>query len=494
MSGSAGGRRRATAAGVFSGSVLVVVAIYALVNWLGYRHWSRGDWTKAKLYSLSSTTKKVVGGLKTPVHVTAFMTHRNRLYSETREILDRYRALSTQIKVEEIDPERNPALAESVARQMDVRKAGTIVFQSGSQKKFVTEDQMADFDFSGVPGQGGSLKAFKGEQAFTSAILAVTSAKSPKVYFSAGHGEKSIDEAGERGLSDVKELLAKDNDTAATWDSLGKSEVPKDADLVVVAGPQTAFLAPERDAIDRYLSSGGHALILVDPVVPHPGAPAVDFGLGGLLAGWGVKLDNDIVVDTGNTLPFIGPETVYANHFGTHPIVEPLASAKMAAVFPLARSLQPATASHAGFTATPLVQTTAEGWGETDLEHLSAVKKDAGDIAAPVTIAMAIARSADATTPSGADPSAKARLVVFGDSDFAVNGELPNVSNANLVLNTVHWLIGSAELIGIAPKTPEQNTLTVSASTLRAIGLLSLLGIPALALAAGVAVWAKRRG
>jgi hypothetical protein len=74
------------------------------------------------------------------------------------------------------------------------------------------------------------------------------------------------------------------------------------------------------------------------------------------------------------------------------------------------------------------------------------------------------------------------------------NAELPNVSNANLVLNTIHWLIGSSELVGIAPKTPEQNTLTVSAGTLRRIGFLTLLGIPALALAAGVAVWAKRRG
>jgi hypothetical protein len=73
------------------------------------------------------------------------------------------------------------------------------------------------------------------------------------------------------------------------------------------------------------------------------------------------------------------------------------------------------------------------------------------------------------------------------------NAELPNVSNANLVLNTIHWLIGSSELVGIAPKTPEQNALTVSAGTLRRIGFLSFLGIPALALAAGVAVWAKRR-
>jgi ABC-type uncharacterized transport system involved in gliding motility auxiliary subunit len=107
---------------------------------------------------------------------------------------------------------------------------------------------------------------------------------------------------------------------------------------------------------------------------------------------------------------------------------------------------------------------------------------------------MAVSRGKEATAPAAADAQAGARLVVVGDSDFAANAELPNVSNANFVLNTAHWLIGSGELVGIAPKTPEQNALTVSAATLRRIGFLSLLGIPALALAAGVAVWAKRRG
>jgi ABC-type uncharacterized transport system involved in gliding motility auxiliary subunit len=122
------------------------------------------------------------------------------------------------------------------------------------------------------------------------------------------------------------------------------------------------------------------------------------------------------------------------------------------------------------------------------------VQKDARDVPGPLSLGLAVSRGKQATAPAAPDASANARLVVFGDSDFMENAELPNVSNANLVLNMIHWLIGSSELVGIAPKTPEQNTLTVSAATLRRIGLLSLFGIPALALAAGVAVWAKRRG
>ena len=491
MSLSSGGKRRAAEAGLFSGGVLVVAAILLAVNWLSYRHWMRGDWTKAKIYSLSDTTRKVAAGLKAPVQVSVFMTHRNKLYSEVKELLGRYQSLSPSIKVEEIDPERNPARAEIVAQQLDVRKTGTIVFQSGAKKKFVTEDQIADYDFSGMPGQGGSLKSFKGESAFTSAIVEVTSTRSPKVYFSSGHGEKSPDDPGDRGYSEVKDLLGKDNDSVAAWESLGKSEVPKDADLVILAGPKTALLEPEKGALDKYLSSGGHVLLMLDPVNAQAGGPPADFGLGAMLSAWGAKLDNDIVVDPGNALPFMGAETVYVNHFGAHDIVAPLSSAKMAVILPLARSVSSGTASHAGYSGTVLLQTTADGWGETDLVNLSAVKKDDADVKAPVSLGVAISKGAEAGSKD--DAAAKARLVVYGDSDFASNAQLQNVSNANLFLNTVHWLVGSTELVGIAPKSPEQNTLVLAPGTLRRVGLLSLVGLPGLAILAGVLVWWKRR-
>ena len=72
------------------------------------------------------------------------------------------------------------------------------------------------------------MKAFKGEEAFTSAILSVTEKKQPKVVFSQGHGEASLDstERG-RGYSDVKQLLERDNLIVATWDSLGQGQSPR---------------------------------------------------------------------------------------------------------------------------------------------------------------------------------------------------------------------------------------------------------------------------
>jgi gliding motility-associatede transport system auxiliary component len=481
---------RAARAGTSAAAVALGLVLLLGVNWLGYRHWARADWTKARIYSLSETTKKILGGLKAPVRITAVMTSRARLFQPVTELLNRYRALSPKIEVEIVDPEKNPARAETLVREFGIRQ-NTVIFRSGDKKKYVEEDKLADFDFASA-GMGGTpeMKAFKGEQAFTSAILEVTESKVPKVYLTAGHGEPALDsfERG-RGYSEAKQLLERDNVTVASWDSLGKGEVPADASAVVVAGPRTAFLGPETAALQKYLAGGGRALFLLDPVLPGPGGPPADLGLGGLLDAYGVKLVNDIVIDPANAVPLVGPETVIANHYGTHPIVRSLSEQGLPVLFPLARSVAKAQANPDSSTAaTMLIETTSEGWGETGLSKLDAVQKDSEDVAGPVTIALAVG---PADEKKAGEKSA--RLVVVGNSRFVTNGSLSNAGNANLFLNALHWLTGQEKLVGIAPKTPEQSSLALTRSQVNRIGLFAMAGMPLFAILLGVWVWYRRR-
>ena len=73
--------------------------------------------------------------------------------------------------------------------------------------------------------------------------------------------------------------------------------VASEYDVVVVAGPQTAFLAPESEALDKFFAGGGRALIMIDPVLPGPGAPPSDLGFRGLAEKYGLKIGDDIVID-----------------------------------------------------------------------------------------------------------------------------------------------------------------------------------------------------
>jgi ABC-type uncharacterized transport system involved in gliding motility auxiliary subunit len=116
------------------------------------------------------------------------------------------------------------------------------------------------------------------------------------------------------------------------------------------------------------------------------------------------------------------------------------------------------------------------------------VKKDPQDTPAPVGLAVAIGPGDDEKAPAK-----KGRLVVVGNSRFAADGSLGNAGNANLFVNAVHWLTGSEKQIGIAPKTPEQASLSLTQSQVRRIGLFSIVGLPALAVMLGGWVWYRRR-
>ena len=88
---------------------------------------------------------------------------------------------------------------------------------------------------------------------------------------------------------------------------------------------------------------------------------------------------------------------------------------------------------------------------------------------------------------------AATRIVVFGDSDFASNAQLANVGNAELLANSMNWLVEREALVGIAPKRPEQVRLSLSSSQLMRVLWLVLAVLPGLAILSGVWVHFRRR-
>ena len=65
--------------------------------------------------------------------------------------------------------------------------------------------------------------------------------------------------------------------------------------------------------------------------------------------------------------------------------------------------------------------------------------------------------------------------------------------NPTLTANSFNWLLERQKLLGIGPKKPEQARLSLGPGELSRITWTSVAGLPALAIAAGVLVWRKRR-
>ncbi len=474
-------KERIAVASSAAAGIVLAVALLGMVNWLGYRHYDRGDWTSSKIYSLSEKTVNVLKGITMEVRVVVLMTPTTPLFGETRELLDRYQADCPKLKVEYIDPERDPLRTKTLAQEFGVSAANTVVFASGDRKKYVTSDQLADYDYSGAQmGQAPKLKGFKGEEQFTSAILGVVSTKVPKVYFVTGHGEHDPDGFGGDGMSQFKEMLTRDNlDIQKT--NLLSGSVPADCDLLVIAGPKAPCTDAEKAALKAYLDKGGRAVIMLDPLL---GAQQRPSGLEEFLKPYGVQVDDDLVIDPARRLPFFDLSAVYVTDFRSHPVVNGLQG--LAVLLPVARSVT--TVSAPGATSTILLTTSDKGWGETNLEQLvktGEAQKDAKDVPGPVSLGVA------AQSDKGAEKGW--RLAVFGNAAFATNAQIGNAGNANLGLNAVNWLARQEQALGIAPRAPEQVQLFLSATQMRNVFLISLVGLPAFAIALGVAVWWRRR-
>jgi len=85
------------------------------------------------------------------------------------------------------------------------------------------------------------------------------------------------------------------------------------------------------------------------------------------------------------------------------------------------------------------------------------------------------------------------RLVVFGDSDFATNGQLGNAGNPALMMNAVNWMVARNNLLGIPPRAPEQVHLSLTRQQLSGIFWLVIVILPLMAIGLGVVVFVRRR-
>jgi ABC-type uncharacterized transport system involved in gliding motility auxiliary subunit len=497
------------------------------VNYLGWKYHVRGDWTASRLYTLSERSTKVLDGLQKPIQVTVFMSQGDPLYQPVEELLKRYSAASSEIHVDTVDPERNVAAAQSIVNKYKLTRGNVVVFERGSDRRIVQSSDLADYDYSGMQfGQGPKMKGFKGEQMFTGAILDLTEAHKPKVLFTTGHGEASLDDASSAGMGQIEDLLGKDNFDISEWASLGKASVPPSTDLVVIAGPTARFTAAELKLFTRYLQNGGRMLVMLDPLLGAGGEQTQSTGLESWLANYGVKVDDDVVVDPQNRVPFFGAESFFVNSFGDHPVTDVLRQAKYPVILTLARSVRPAKESP-DYTVKTLLKTGSKGWGETNLAHLRAVDRDDADVPGPVSLAVSVEpkKSVDESTP-GASPATESkagpdnqkagasqaaetgdggavksqtsggssmRLIVVGDSDFATNGQLGNAGNPTLMVNAVNWMVARKNLLGIPPRPPEQVHLSLTRQQLAFIFWLVIAGLPGLAVGLGVIVYVRRR-
>jgi len=436
---------------------LIVLAILGTINFLANRYNKSYDSTSNKKFTLSDQTAKIAKNLQQPVTITYW--DRPTGFQSARDLLDRYKGLSSKISVdyEDVDKRRTQAIAAGV------KALPTIDIQVGNKKeeaKSLTEEEVS----------GALVRALKGGDRTVCFVL--------------GSGEHSADDTDREGLSTAKSLVEKNNYKTQTVKMLPKPEIPADCTIVVVPGPKRDYIQLEVDALKNYVEGGGRALFMLDPPLMFGGQQIDEnAALAMVLSGWGVTLQKDLVLDlSGMGQVFgAGPEYPLVTSYESHAIVREMKD--VATLFPIARSMEVKNGDKT--TVEKLFSTTADSFATTNLSSPE-IRQGKNDLKGPLVLGAA------GTYTTGKE-AGNGRFVVVGTSSFAINNFIGFNGNRDLFLNMLNWLSSDEDLISIRPKEPADRPLNMNARQVSLMFYSSVIGLPLLIVVMGVGVWWRRR-
>jgi gliding motility-associatede transport system auxiliary component len=485
-------RKTAIAANVVIMSVLAIV-LWGFANTINQRHYKRWDLTKGGNFTISDSTKNILRSLDKDVKITSLLPSGETgdvSVDQINDFLEEYKASSSRISLEVFDPDLNPKKATEIASRLKLSRddlaSGSVFFECGDRSKRVTLDDIIERPQQNPynPTPDRSAK-FKGEEAFTSAILSVVEDKQATVYFVTGHEEAKTDDfRGEVGAGAVARYLQRQNIKVADLPIDTGKDVPPDCDVLVVDRPRKPYSQAEQAVLKRYLDKGGKLFALLDAPVD----PGADSGLGGLLADYGVEVGTNLVIETDPRHVLLTITWPVVDSFGTHPITEQMKNVRI--LMPESRSIDPAGDTK-GYDVTTLARTTENSWAETDIASL--LKEDAEqptldptvDKKGPVSLAVAVSKKSEG--------KGGLRMVVTGSAAFAGNQFVGQLSNLDFFMNCINWLQSRENRISIGAKSLDVPTVTLTLEQSSRLFWFAIAVLPGLSLVLAGIVYVKRR-
>ena len=279
---------------------IVLFVILVIINGLSKKAFKRLDLTESKRYTISKSTKKLLGQLDDIVRVEAYFSEApdqvKLIKDEVKDMLDEYDAFASgNLQIEFINPTEDDDLKQKL------RMKGIPEIQVQVREKDKIEVRNAYMGLAVVYGDKQEVipviqKTTTLEYDLTSAILKTTRKEAKTVGFLEGHDE--VDIYGQ-GFENLRRELGKQY-TLRKIDVNQGSPIEGDVSTLIVAGPQSPLQANEKYEIDQFLMNGGKIVFLVDAVKMAPGsiqASPLSTGLTDLLSHYGIQLGNNLVQD-----------------------------------------------------------------------------------------------------------------------------------------------------------------------------------------------------
>ncbi|MBI4008232.1 MAG: GldG family protein, partial [Planctomycetes bacterium] len=363
--GSRFGRRTVIGANVAI-MIIIAIAVCVIVGYINSRHYHRFDCTASGRFSLTSKTKNLLKGLEKPIIVSTLFNRGDRftadLFEQVSDILAEYAYQSDKLNIDHIDPIRERTKVEQLAKRINIEQIAlnSVIFECEDRSKHADINELIErkFPFN-----------FKGEEVFTAAILAVSQEKQTGIFFTTGHGERSVEDFNPEGLSDIANALKRDNYKVVPLDLLSKKEIPDGCDILVIASPTKGFSTEEVNIIRNYLDGDGKLLVMLEPALGR-NKPS---GLKELLKNYNVEIRDDAVIYNKVDMPLFGVQTaaevyVSKDQYQEHKITKDMTNLTTVFFGAIPVNISGTQDVKQGFNVWKLAQAPDQAWGETLVE------------------------------------------------------------------------------------------------------------------------------
>ncbi len=428
----------------------VVTLFIILCGWFTQRYSAALDMTANKRHSLTLQTQKTLSAVSEPVQITAVLGPSKEQRDAVTALVDRYKALQSDISLEFINPETDPARA----RELNIESGGELIVSNSQREQ--------------------RLRRLS-ERALTNALRQLNREGDRKIVFVVGHEERAPDGDSNSDWKSSSSQLAQIGIISETLSLVTDPRIDTNIDLLVIAAPTRPYFPGEIASLLEYVSQGGNLLWLTE----HQSDAQSGSNLNSLSLEFGVDVLPGKVIDTASqALANDAPTFVILDKHANHPVNSNLSSP---IVLPGAKAL--AVTPLAGQTILPLVLTPESSWTETSALE-GEVRYDEGtqETSGPLILGVTIERELG---------NAKQRIAILGDADFASNQFVGNGSNQAFLESLVLWLAGDDESLEFVTQAAPDTQLNLSSTAIIVLSGIFLLGIPLLLLC--VAAWLAYR-
>ncbi len=467
-------------------SAILFIAIVIVINvvfesFLGSS--MKWDWSQTNLYTLGDVTKKILSDLDQDITIIGLYDKGTvSKYSDIEAVLDEYvKAGNGKITVQYIDPVKTPAILTQLdPDDLLSLESQTFVVHCAALKKSRKLDYYDCYQTEYDSSYQLQVTGITIEEAFTGSIRYASSEKTPVVYMTKGQGEADYAE----DYKTLHSMLQDNNFIVKDLDLITATEIPSDAELLIMLGPTSDINKASKNLIGGYLQKGKSLMVLTDyststfPVLNE------------LLAEYNLEISDNRVRES-NTDRQYNKDAYFFLCDAPASVITAQAINK-ATLVDNVRAMNQLNNAKDYITVSPVLQTSEMGLIEIG------GNPDKTDPAAIATIALA---SEDKGYVDGKDVTTSAKVMIFGMTSFIdddVLGALGSqVYNIYSFYSSVRWLMNAdtnSDLLITAKKVPSYYLVSDSNNTAYwAATIVCVILIPIGLMIAALVVYRKRK-